>query len=128
MRGYYPGVCAQKGREAKLGESVTLQHGLFDPEFSRQLGKSLQIRRREEKMKGIFLDFKAQARCSVGHQGTAGDTEETLGNIEPSFPPYKKHLDFSEKLIFMLTDCVTGLGFSSSGLEALHRPTLYSLL
>lgn len=71
-------------------------------------------------MKGIFLDFKVQARCSVGHQGTTGDTEMS-GDTEPSFPPYTKHLDFSEEFIFMLTDCETGWGFSSSGLEALHR-------
>lgn len=92
-----------------------------DLELNRQLRTSLQVSRREERIKGIFFrrtDFKVQARCSGEHQGTGGDPE-MLGSTETSFPSHKEHLDSSQEFIFMFTDSKPSLGFSFSGLEAL---------
>lgn len=63
-------------------------------------------------------DFKVQARCSVGHQGTGGDTE-MLGSTETSLPSYQEHLDFSKTCICMFIDSEASLGSSSSGMETL---------
>lgn len=108
----------QQAREVKFWESITL-----DLEFSRQLRKSLQIPRREERIKGLFLEVlisKRRPAAVAGHQGAGGDTE-TLGSTDTSFPCYKERLDFSQEFIFTLTDSEASLGVSSSGPEALQR-------
>lgn len=52
----YRCICDQKAREVKFWESITL-----DLEFSKQLRKSLQIPRREERVKGFFLEYWFQS-------------------------------------------------------------------
>lgn len=130
MSRYYHCICGQQAREVKFWESITL-----DLEFSRQLRKSLQIPRREERIKGLFLEVlisKRRPDAVAGHQGAGGDTE-TLGSRDTSFPSYKEHLDFSQEFIFTLTDSEASLGFSSSGRKlsranCVHPPVMVALI
>lgn len=62
---YYLCICSQKAGEVKLWERITL-----DLEFSRQLRKSLQIPRREERIKGLFSEVLISKRRPDAVLGT----------------------------------------------------------